>query len=227
MTLDTSVSCVLFDLDGTLIDTAPDFYQAVNTLTAEHNLPSVSMELISQTVSDGARALIQLAFGIVESSPGFAALNNRLLDLYNEKLLDTESALYPGIDQLLLELDKAGIPWGIVTNKPEKYCLRLLRELDLLSRCGVLVCPDHVQQRKPHPQPILLALEKLKQNTECALYIGDHIRDVQAARNAGVMAVAASYGYLKKDACVEEWGANFILNSADQTLGLLNRLKKS
>ncbi len=225
MTLNTSIECVLFDLDGTLIDTAPDFFQVVNTLTAEHDRPAVSREAIDQTVSDGARALVKLAFKIEESDENFAALNQRLLDLYHDKLLNTESELYPGMDQLLVELDSASIPWGIVTNKPEKYSLRLLEQLQLLQRCGVLICPDHVQEKKPHPEPIFKALEKLQIDTERAVYIGDHLRDVQAAKNADVIAVAASYGYLAEDAKVEEWYADFILKSADQTIDLLNMLK--
>lgn len=225
MSLNTSIECVLFDLDGTLIDTAPDFFQVVNTLTTEHDKPAVSREAIDQTVSDGARALVKLAFQIEEGHSDFPALNQRLLDLYHDKLLHTESVLYPGMAELLAELDSAEIPWGIVTNKPEKYSLRLLEQMQLLQRCGVLVCPDHVQEKKPHPEPILKALEKLQIDTERTVYIGDHLRDVQAAKNADVIAVAASYGYLAEDAKVEEWYADFILKSADQTIDLLNMLK--
>lgn len=225
MSLNTSIECVLFDLDGTLIDTAPDFFHVVTALTAENNQPAVSREAIDQTVSDGARALVKLAFSITEDDPTFDGLNQRLLDLYHDQLLHTESVLYPGMDLLLSELDDASIPWGIVTNKPEKYSLRLLEQLDLLKRCGVLVCPDHVTDRKPHPEPLFKAMQDLQVESERTVYLGDHIRDIQAAKNADVIAIAASYGYLSPDAKVEEWYADFILRESDQAIELLNMLK--
>jgi len=224
-TLDTSIECVLFDLDGTLIDTAPDFFQVVNKLTAENNRPAISRERIDQTVSDGARALVRLAFEISEDHPEFAGLNQRLLDLYYEKLEDTESLLYPGMPELLTALEQHDIPWGIVTNKPEKYSVKLLEQLNLLTRCKSLVCPDHVQDRKPHPEPIFLALQQLGVATERTIYLGDNIRDIQAAKNADVIAIAAAYGYLAEDTRVEDWYADFIIQAPDQTIGLLNMLK--
>lgn len=223
--LETSIECVLFDLDGTLIDTAADFVKVVNRLLAEHSKPAIDAELIHHTVSDGARALVKLAFDIEEEHQDFAALNQRLLDLYYEQLATTEAELYPGIDQLLSKLERQQIPWGIVTNKPEKYSTLLLEKLQLTDRCAVLVCPDHVTERKPHPEPILLACQKLGCGTERTVYIGDHIRDIQAAKNADVIAIAAAYGYLAADAKVEEWYADFILQSASQTESLLNLLK--
>ncbi len=223
--LNTSIECVLFDLDGTLIDTAPDFFEVVNRLTAEHERNSISREKIDQTVSDGARALVKLAFEIEEEHAEFAALNQRLLDLYFEKLSDTESVLYPGMPELLSALEQQQIPWGIVTNKPEKYSVKLLEELDLLARCKSLVCPDHVQDRKPHPEPIFLALQQLAVATERTVYIGDNIRDIQAAKNADVIAVAAAYGYLAEGTQVEDWYADFIIQSPAQTIDLLNMLK--
>ena len=225
MILDTSIECVLFDLDGTLIDTAPDFFKVVNTLTVEEGRPGVARNAIDQTVSDGARALVKLAFSISENDAEFDRLNQRLLDLYYEQLLHTESALYPGLERLLEELAVAKIPWGIVTNKPEKYSLRLLQQLDLLEGCGVLVCPDHVTERKPHPEPILKAMHDLNVSSERTVYLGDHVRDIQAAKNADVIAIAAGYGYLPTDTKIEEWYADFILQESDQLVPLLNMLK--
>ena len=225
MSLDTSIECVLFDLDGTLIDTAPDFIAVVNQLTAENDQPPVAVEKIYQTVSDGARALVKLAFQIEEDNERFPGLNQRLLDIYHEQLINTQARLYPGLGELLDELDAASIPWGIVTNKPELYSLRLLENMALLPRCKVLICPDHVSERKPHPEPIFKACEILNCNTERTVYLGDHIRDIQAAKNADVIAVAAAYGYLGADARVEEWYADFILRSPEQALPLLNMLK--
>ncbi len=223
--LQTSIECVLFDLDGTLIDTAADFALVLNQLLQEHNRTSLPIAAIRSTVSDGARALVRLAFEIEEDQPDFAALQQRLLALYYNQLNSTEAVLYPGMDSLLQQLEAQEIPWGIVTNKPEKYSVRLLAQLALTDRCGVLVCPDHVSETKPDPESILLALQKLGGNTERTVYIGDHIRDIQAAKNADIIAIAAAYGYLSENASVEEWDADFILHSPEQATSLLNLLK--
>jgi 2-phosphoglycolate phosphatase len=223
--IETSIDCVLFDLDGTLIDTAPDFTLVVNKLLAEHGKGPLSHEIIHLNVSNGARALVESAFEIDEAHDDFADLLQRLLDLYFEQLNSTVATIYPGLDDLLKQLETQNIPWGIVTNKPEKYSVRLLEKLHLSSRCSVLVCPDHVSETKPHPEPIFLALEKLGRNSERCVYIGDHIRDIQAAKNADVIAIAAAYGYLAADTKVEEWYADFILQSSEQTISLLNLLK--
>ncbi len=223
--LQTSIECVLFDLDGTLIDTAPDFVAVVKQLLAEHGKPPLSRDSIYHTVSDGARALVKLAFGIDEDHAEFVELTQRLLHLYYQQLQVTDATLYPGLDSLLAKLERQQIPWGIVTNKPEKYTILLLDKLNLRSRCGTLVCPDHVSQRKPHPEPILLACRQLGVGTERTVYIGDHRRDIEAAKNADVIAIAAAYGYLARDTKIEQWMADFILHSPDQTEALLNSLK--
>ena len=225
MSLETSIECVLFDLDGTLIDTAPDFIQVVNQLLEEYGKPSIDSRLIYKNVSDGARALVKLAFGINESENIFQQLNQQLLDLYAEKIKATESALYPSIDNLLIQLESASIPWGIVTNKPSLYASALLEQLNLNQRCSALICPDHVQNRKPHPEPIFLACQKLGCNTERTIYIGDHLRDIQAAKSADVIAVAAAYGYLNEGNKIEEWHADFIVQKPEQIEPLLNSLK--
>lgn len=223
--LETSIECVLFDLDGTLIDTAADFTLVVNQLLAEHDKEALSHEAIHLNVSNGARALVKNAFGIDETHDDFADLLQRLLFLYYQQLNSTTATLYPGLDDLLRQLEEQKIPWGIVTNKPEKYSVRLLEKLELSSRCSVLVCPDHVSETKPHPEPIFLALEKLGVARDRTVYVGDHIRDIQAAKNADVIAIAAAYGYLAADTKVEEWYADFILQSSEQTTSLLNLLK--
>ena len=224
MSFQTSIECVLFDLDGTLIDTAPDFIQVVNKLLEERGRTSIDSNLISQTVSDGARALVKLAFAIEEDAEEFPKLNQRLLDLYKEQIKATEAFLYPSLDSLLQKLEQARIPWGIVTNKPELYTVALLNELALSERCSVLVCPDHVKNRKPHPEPILLACEKLHCDIEKTVYIGDHQRDIQAAKNADVIAIAAGYGYLNAESKIEEWYADFIVHQPEQIEPLLNIL---
>lgn len=221
----TAIACVLFDLDGTLIDTAPDFVVVMESLLREYGAAEISESRVRQTVSDGARALVKTGFSMEESDPGFGERRQRLLDLYGEQLQTTRSALYPGMDDLLARLETAEIPWGIVTNKPERYAVPLLRKLRLLERCGALICPDHVSATKPDPESILLACDRLGADPERTVYIGDHLRDMQAAKNADVIAVAAAWGYLSADCRVEEWPADFILREARQTESLLNTLQ--
>ena len=223
--LNTSIECVLFDLDGTLIDTADDFQMVLNSMLDQSGRPRVAATQIRQTVSNGARALIKLAYEIEETDAGFDDLLQQLLDHYYEQLQVTKATAYPGILLLLEQLEAAGIHWGIVTNKPEKYSRLLLEKLDLLHRCQVLVCPEHVSAKKPHPEPLLLAVEKLDCDIERTVYLGDHLRDMQAAKNADIIAIAARYGYLEDGAKIEEWNADFIVNSASDTAILLSNLK--
>ncbi|MBL4820092.1 MAG: HAD-IA family hydrolase [Gammaproteobacteria bacterium] len=224
-TLSTSIQCVLFDLDGTLIDTAADFQQVLNILMDKEGRQRVPSERINQTVSDGARALVKLAFEIDEDHADFGRYLEQLLDLYYEQLQHTVARPYPGVLELLEKLEASNILWGIVTNKPEKYTRLLLEKLDLLQRCGTLVCPEHVSARKPNPEPLLLACKQLDCDTERTVYIGDHIRDMQAAKNAEIIAIAAQYGYLAPDTSIDQWNADFIIKSAGDTENLLSILK--
>jgi phosphoglycolate phosphatase len=224
-TLNTSIECVLFDLDGTLIDTAADFQKVLDMMLDQTDRPRLTSTEVNQTVSNGARALVQLAFAIEESHEDFDKLLQQLLDHYYEQLKVTEATPYPGVLQLLEQLEASDIHWGIVTNKPEKYSRLLLENLNLLKRCQVLICPEHVSAKKPHPEPLLLACEKLGCDIERTVYLGDHVRDMQAAKNADIIAIAARYGYLEVDAKVEEWNADFIIDSAADTASLLSILK--
>ena len=223
--MQTAITCALFDLDGTLIDTAPDFVIVMERLLEEYERPPIPESAVRQTVSDGARALVKLGFGIGDSEPGFTERRQRLLDIYGEQIQASRSTLYPGLGGLLEQLAAAAIPWGIVTNKPEVYAAPLLRSLGLLESCGALICPDHVSAAKPNPEPILLACEKLGAEPERTVYLGDHLRDMQAAKNADAIAVAAAWGYLSADSRVEEWPADFILRDPRQTAPLLETLQ--
>jgi len=224
-TLDTGIECVLFDLDGTLVDTAADFQKVLDIMLDRENMPRVTSERVHQTVSDGARALVKLAFNLEEQDSAFASRLQELLDLYYQQLEQTAATPYPGVLTLLTRLENSDIPWGVVTNKPEKYSLRLLENLQLLERCSSLVCPEHVQERKPNPEPLLLACQQLACDTERTVYIGDHQRDMQAAKNADLIAIAATYGYLGTDVRAEEWPADFLINSINELEGLLSILK--
>jgi len=223
--LQTGIECVLFDLDGTLVDTAADFRHVLDRMLTGEGRPLVPPDRIHQTVSDGARALVRLAYALEDQDEEFEPRLQQLLDFYFEQLQRTEALPYPGILELLNSLDASDIPWGVVTNKPEKYSLRLLQNLELLDRCGTLICPEHVDNRKPDPEPLILACQQLGCSTERTVYIGDHQRDMQAARNADIIAVAAAYGYLGPDVRAEDWPADFIIRSAGDLAGLLTILK--
>ncbi len=225
MIFDNNLECVLFDLDGTLVDTAPDFVFALNNLLQEHKRTPINEKAISLRVSEGARELIRFGFEIDHKHKQFNDLLEEFLKIYEKKLETTESILYPGIDKLLDTLDSNKIPWGIVTNKPELYAKKLLSTLSLPRKCGVLVCPDHVQRRKPDPEPIVLACERLDCCLSRTVYIGDHKRDIIAAKKAGALSIAAAYGYLGPEADVEEWDADFIVRKPSMILKLLESIR--
>ena len=213
MILSEKLECVLFDLDGTLVDTAPDFIYVLNKLLVEQKRTPIHADEITARVSNGASALIEYAFEIDHKHQDFSDLLSQLLKLYDDKINTTESTLYPGIDKLLDTLTVNKIPWGVVTNKPAVYAEKLLARLKILTNCAVLICPDHVQNRKPSPEPILLACEKLKCRAARTVYIGDHLRDIMAAKEARTTSIAASYGYLGPGAQAEDWDADFIAES--------------
>lgn len=206
---------VLFDLDGTLLDTAPDFIRVVNQQLNRHNMESVDPQRIRKTVSNGARALINLAFGLDEGDEHFISRHSELLDLYEQSIAD-ETVFFPGIDLFLKELELRSIPWGIVTNKPSRFTLPLLDKLNLSDRCSVTICPDDVRQRKPHPEPLFLACKRIECSPEKTIYVGDHARDIEAGRRAGMTTIAARYGYIDTPEQVLEWKADFIIDHGNE-----------
>lgn len=216
----TNIAAVLFDLDGTLVDTAPDFVRVLNQLRADDQLPPLPYDTIRNQVSNGARALVKLGFALDEHSDDFAHRLEKLLALY-EQGLAVESKLFDGLDTSLRWLEQRNIPWGVVTNKPSRYTLPLLRGLQLDQRCAVTVCPDHVTHKKPHPEPLLTACDWLSVDPLKTLYVGDHIRDIEAGRAAGNITVAAAWGYLEQDTDINSWQADMILQTPAQLQAFL------
>lgn len=208
----TAVTSVLFDLDGTLVDTAADFAAVLDEMTTAAGIAPVSPKAVHQTVSNGARALVELAFGIDEQDTRFKALHTDLLTLYGDRILQTRSTLYPGMERLLSFLEQRGIHWGVVTNKPEQFSIPLLRSLGLLKRCQTLICPEHVTLTKPHPEPLLLACRQLGCEPSAGVYVGDHPRDISAGQQAGMYTIAAAYGYVPASPPVTDWGADMIVS---------------
>jgi phosphoglycolate phosphatase len=199
------VSAVLFDLDGTLLDTAPDMAGALNALLAEGARPSLAFAAVRPHVSNGAAALVRLAFPDVDEAR-FEALRVRFLQLYRERI-DHETALFPGGDELLAAIEARRLPWGVVTNKPAWLTEPLLAALALDQRAGTIVSGDTLPERKPHPRPLLHAADVLGVAAHECLYVGDALRDVEAARSAGMRALVAGFGYLGPDEDARAWPA--------------------
>jgi len=214
------LKAVLLDLDGTLLDTAPDFFHIANLLLARHDCAPIAYPQFRQSVSDGARGMVQAAFGLEFSDPRFEPLRQEFLTLYAEHLAD-HSTPFAGIDELLQYIETHGMAWGVVTNKPAIYAEPLMRALQLDTRCATLICPDHVIRRKPDPEALRLACRQIGCRATQAIYIGDHRRDIEAGRNAGMRTVACSYGYVHADDPCESWDADFIVHKPLQIIEIL------
>ncbi len=204
---------VIFDLDGTLLDTAPDFSLILNRLLQQHERAEVSSTAIRSTVSAGARALVKLGFGLRDDDPMLEALMGEFLQLYSAQIPQTQASLFDDIDMLITSLHAAGVPWGIMTNKARRFSEPLLSRFESFSTCSVLVCPDDVNASKPDPKGILHACAQLGLSPEQAVYVGDHPRDIEAAVNANMPGIAVRWGYLPESGNIENWGAAWIADT--------------
>jgi 2-phosphoglycolate phosphatase len=218
------LSAVLFDLDGTLIDTAPDFIRIIHLLCQEDGVAPPTPEQIRVQVSEGARAMVRLIHPeMAMDSPELLQYRDRFLAYYGAQIaVDTQ--LFEGMDDLLTSLEQQGIAWGIVTNKPRHLSESLLAALGLAERCAVLVCPDDVTRAKPDPEPMYLAAQQLGVAPQYIAYVGDHPRDIDAGRAANMPTILAAYGYLPPDHATDllAWQADHIVADVDQLSALLN-----
>jgi phosphoglycolate phosphatase len=217
-----ALKAVLFDLDGTLLDTAPDFATVLNQLRAEENQPVLDYQSIRDTVSNGASALVRLGFAIDDTHPDFSRLRERLLQLYSEHLAD-ETQPFDGIDDLLQYVKQQKLCWGVVTNKPLIYTEPLLKKMPFPLAPATVVCPDHVAHKKPHPEPMLLACKQAHCKPFEAIYLGDHRRDVEAAHNAGMQTIACAYGYIEQGDNINTWQADHIIQQPREAIAILQR----
>ena len=190
------MKAVLFDLDGTLIDTAADFVRIIQQMCRDEQRPVVEAEIIRTQVSEGARAMVKLVYPEMDvTDPVFLAHRQRFLNTYGDNIV-VDTNLFEGMYPLLEELEAHQIPWGIVTNKPRGLSELLLAALNLTERCAVLVCPEDVSKTKPDPEPMYLAAKQLNLEARDIIYVGDHPRDIDAGRNAEMYTILAAYGYL-------------------------------
>ena len=211
---------VLFDLDGTLIDTAPEFIHIGLQLRAAAGLAPMSGDIIRQSVSGGAISMVQTALELSATDPHFETWRQQFLTLY-EAELGQYSAPYPGLVELIAELHGAGVSWGIVTNKLERFAAPLMKRMPFDPPAGAVITPDHVAQPKPDPEAILLACKHLGASPKHSLFIGDHLRDIEAGKSAGCYTIAAAYGYLAAEESASLWGADAVALSSEHLADLI------
>lgn len=221
--MQSAFAAVIFDLDGTLLDTAPDFVLALNALRKHYDLPALAYDTIRQQVSNGAAALVKLGFDVDPQAPEFAQLRQQLLDQYIGSI-GQQTEFFPGIEQLLQELKAAKVPWGIATNKPRLYTEALLNNLQLANTPAITICPDDVEHRKPHPESLHVIAEHLNIDSTSIIYLGDHRRDIECGKQAGSTTIACGYGYVEASDPAESWDAHYLVQDSRQLPELVKHL---
>ena len=206
---------VLFDLDGTLADTAPDMAATLNRLRTKNSKKTIPREQLRPYVSGGTPALLRIGFGLTPETSEYTSLRKEFLDIYEENIC-AETELFPGMSELLDMCKDSGVLWGVVTNKPEYLTVQLLRQIGIVDHAACIVGGDTLPERKPSPLPILHACELAKIQPWQAVYIGDAQRDIQAGRDAGLETIAVTYGYIPPEDDPESWGANRIVHTATE-----------
>ena len=215
-----SVRAVLFDLDGTLIDSAPDLAGAGNDMRIARGLAPYPLAHFRPMVGAGARGMVGRAFGVGPQEEGFAALRDEFLQRYEARMTQA-TRVFDGMLPVLDAFDARVMPWGIVTNKAMRFADPLARALGLLPRAATLVCGDSTPHSKPHPEPLLEAARRIGVDAADCVYVGDDLRDVQAGRAAGMMTAAVQWGYLGEGESIEAWGADHLVQTPAELLKLL------
>jgi len=215
------ISTVLFDLDGTLIDTAPDMAAALDILCNEEQRAPPPYSQIRPVVSNGSIALVTLAFGDTLETQTLIRLKTRYLEIYQNKLV-SQSQLFDEMDELLQQLEQNKIKWGVVTNKPGWLTEPLMAALNLSQRAACIVSSDSTKNRKPHPEPMHFACKLSHSQAEECIYVGDAQRDIEAGKNAGMKTVIAEYGYIGEGENTDQWQADYRIQSPAQLLTLLS-----
>lgn len=215
------VRAVLFDLDGTLLDSAPDLGAAAEQMRANRGLAPLPLEAYRAHAGSGARGMLRVAFDMAPEHSGYGALREEFLSAYEACML-VRTRPFDGVAMVLDELARRGLGWGVVTNKAQRFALPIAQSVSLLSAASALVCGDTTPHAKPHPEPLLEAARRLGMAPGDCIYVGDDLRDIQAGRAAGMRTVAARYGYLGPGAVVEAWEADAVIDSPIELLNLLD-----
>ena len=202
---------VLFDMDGTLLDTAPDFIAICQAMLAERGLPPVEGKRIRDVISGGARAMVAASFAMDPQDEGFEALRLEFLERYQRDCA-VHSRLFDGMETLLDDIEKGKLIWGVVTNKPVRFAEPIMQRLGLAERSAILICPDHVKNSKPDPEPLTLACTTLGLDPASVLFVGDDLRDIESGRDAGTRTAAVRYGYIHPEDNPDHWGADVVVD---------------
>ncbi|MHA6493835.1 N-acetylmuramic acid 6-phosphate phosphatase MupP [Pseudomonas borbori] len=213
---------VLFDMDGTLLDSAPDFIAICQAMRVERGLEPIDDKLIRDQVSGGARAMIASTFAMAPEAAGFEALRLEFLERYQDHCA-VLTRPFDGINELLKEIEQAKLIWGVVTNKPVRYAEPIMRQLGLAERSAILICPDHVTRSKPDPEPMILACSQLELDPASVLFVGDDLRDIESGRAAGTRTAAVTYGYIHPDDNARNWGADVVIDHPLELLTVLDQ----
>ena len=212
------IKAILFDLDGTFADTAPDLAAALNHVRGLHKQPPLPLATIRPQASHGSVGLLRLGFGIGPDAPEFNELREAFLAYYTAHICD-QTTLFAGMEQLVDTLEQRGLPWGIVTNKPHRFTVPLMRALGMASRAACLISGDTCARAKPYPDPMFKACEIMGIAPANCIYLGDDLRDMEAGKAAGMHCIIAGYGYLDVRADIGNWQADGDINTP---LELLN-----
>jgi len=215
------IRTILFDLDGTLLDTAPDLAAALNSVLKENQQPALPLESIRPVISHGGIALIKLGFKLQQDDPRFDPLRQRLLTVYRENI-SRHTKLFPGMDTVLRDIEQRGLSWGVVTNKPGWLTDPLMKDLQLYDRAVCVISGDTLQQCKPHPAQLLHACQLANCRPEQCLYVGDAQRDIKAGRNAGMYTMVALFGYFTDQDQPHGWGATHSISAPGELLAWLD-----
>ncbi len=215
-----SKTTVLFDLDGTLIDSAPDLAGAANDLRAAHGLPALPLERFRPMVGSGARGMVGVAFEVGPDNERYVGLRDDFLRRYEQRMT-RETRVFAAMLPVLEALEQRGHAWGIVTNKASRFTDPLVRSLGLHGRAATVIAGDTTPHSKPHPAPLLEAAKRVGKDPSQCMYVGDDVRDMQAGRAAGMGTVAAAWGYLGVGEPIETWGADNVIQSPSDLLNLL------
>jgi len=213
----TGIDAVLFDLDGTLIDSAPDLGGAVDAMRVARGLPSLPLETYRPMAGAGARGMLQVAFGMAPEHPDFLAYREEFFCNY-ELRLTANTRVFDDVPELIGALVQRGLRWGVVTNKSKRFTEPLARMMPLFANASTVVSGDTTAFAKPHPEPLLEAARQLRLPPQRCLYVGDDERDLVAGRAAGMRTVAVNYGYLGEKSDTQQWGADLIVDSALELL---------
>jgi phosphoglycolate phosphatase len=217
-----ALRAVLFDMDGTLLDTAPDFVAVCQAMRAARGLAPVDEQLIRDVVSGGARAMVSATFDIEIGVEGFEALRLEFLERYQQHCAIL-SKPFDGMLELLGDIEASRLIWGVATNKPVTFAEPIMQQLGLNGRSAVLVCPDHVPRSKPAPDMLLLACEKIGVAPADVLFVGDDARDIEAGRAAGCKTAAVTYGYIHPEDNPRHWGADVVVDHPLELRAVLDR----